>query len=185
MCGGGFWCVKPLASDGLSLRTYFHYSPSSGVCTELDPSSYSDCEPDSNCTFSSAKECYSVCGKEEKAVQTCADTKYGCCGDGVTIRQGQGGCPDEAAPSKSGGGGKEGGHWGLITSGVCGVLVLLGLVAVIGLSTYTYRRRQRHRNRWYIHEVLQMYDGGDSSDSGDASDSSWDDPEHKNLFDRL
>ena len=30
-----------------------------------------------------------------------------------------------------------------------------------------------------------MYDGGDSSDSGDASDSSWDDPEHKNLFDRL
>jgi hypothetical protein len=92
---------------------------------------------------------------------------------------------DEAAPSKSGGGGKEGGHWGLITSGVCGVLVLLGLVAVIGLSTYTYRRRQRHRNRWYIHEVLQMYDGGDSSDSGDASDSSWDDPEHKNLFDRL
>ena len=37
----------------------------------------------------------------------------------------------------------------------------------------------------YIHEVLQMYDGGDSSDSGAASDSSWDDPEHKNLFDRL
>ena len=95
MCGGGFWCIKPLASDGLSLRTYFHYSPSSGLCTELDPSSYSDCEPASNCTFSSAKECCSVCGKEEKAVQTCADTKYGCCGDGVTIRQGQGGCPGE------------------------------------------------------------------------------------------
>ena len=37
----------------------------------------------------------------------------------------------------------------------------------------------------YIHEVLQMYDGGESSDSGAASDSSWDDPEHKNLFDRL
>ena len=38
----------------------------------------------------------------------------------------------------------------------------------------------------YIHEVLQMYDGGDSSDSGAASDnSSWDDPENKNLFDRL
>lgn len=37
----------------------------------------------------------------------------------------------------------------------------------------------------YIHEVLQMYDGGDSSDSG--ADSSWDevDPEHKNLFDHL
>lgn len=37
----------------------------------------------------------------------------------------------------------------------------------------------------YIHEVLQMNDGGESSDSGAATDSSWDDPEHKNLFDRL
>ena len=37
----------------------------------------------------------------------------------------------------------------------------------------------------YIHEVLQMYDAGESSDSGAASDSSWDDPEHKNLFDHL
>ena len=37
----------------------------------------------------------------------------------------------------------------------------------------------------YIHEVLQMYDGGDSSESGADTDSSWDDPEHKNLFDRL
>lgn len=37
----------------------------------------------------------------------------------------------------------------------------------------------------YIHEVLQMYEGGESSDSGAASDSSWDDPEHKNMFDHL
>ena len=30
-----------------------------------------------------------------------------------------------------------------------------------------------------------MYDGGDSSESEICSDTSLDDPEHKNLFDRL
>jgi hypothetical protein len=144
------------------------------------------CVPAANCTFSSADECYSLCGEGKKSMEACAGTDYGCCGDGVTVREGEGGCPEESDTATAGqGGGNSGVHWGLIMSGVCGVVVLLGLVAVVGLSTYAYRQRHRNKHRWYIHEVLQMYDAGESSDSGAASDSSWDDPEHKNLFDHL
>ena len=52
---------------------------------------------------------------------------------------------DAAAGGKGEGGGV---HWGLIASGVCGAVLLLGLVAVVGLSTYAYRQRHRNRHRW-------------------------------------
>lgn len=39
-------------------------------------------------------------------------------------------------------------HWGLVASGVCGIVLLLGLVAVVGLSMYAYRQRHKNRHRW-------------------------------------
>ena len=51
--------------------------------------------PAANCTFSSADECYSLCGEGKKSMEACAGTDYGCCGDGVTVREGEGGCPGE------------------------------------------------------------------------------------------
>lgn len=43
-------------------------------------------------------------------------------------------------------------HWDVITSGVCGAVLLVGLVAVVGLSTYAYRQRNRSRQRWWVVE---------------------------------
>ena len=97
MCSGRFWCAARLPSDRVSTNAYFHYTPKSGVCEELDPASYSHCVPAANCTFSSARECYSVCGAEKKSMPACEHTTYGCCGDGVTIRQGETGCPGESS----------------------------------------------------------------------------------------
>ena len=57
----------------------------------------------------------------------------------------------EAAASEEGGGGGGGDstvHWSVVMSGVCGAVLLLGLVAVVGLSTYAYRHRHRARQRW-------------------------------------
>ena len=52
------------------------------------------------------------------------------------------------AATTGGKGERSGVHWGLITSGVSGAVLLLGLVAVVGLATYAYRQRQRNRHRW-------------------------------------
>lgn len=80
----------------MAVRTYFHYMPNSGVCVKVD---HGSCIPAPNCSFSSAEECASVCGDGEKSVETCAGTEYGCCGDGVTVRQGDGGCPGKPCGS--------------------------------------------------------------------------------------
>lgn len=55
----------------------------------------------------------------------------------------------EAAASEDGRDDKDNGsHWSIITSAVCGGVLLLGFVAVVTLSTYAYRQRHRNRNRW-------------------------------------
>ena len=97
MCNGWLWCeTRNLTNRVGEESSYFHYVPSSGACEELKTISKLGCVPAANCTFPSAKECYRVCGGEKKRVHTCADSEYGCCGDGVTARQGQGGCPGES-----------------------------------------------------------------------------------------
>jgi hypothetical protein len=148
LCSGQFWCAVELRHDPKEVRTYFHYIPSSGLCVQVTQEE-GRCVPAANCTFSSADECYSLCGEGKKSMEACAGTDYGCCGDGVTVREGEGGCPEESDTATAGqGGGNSGVHWGLIMSGVCGVVVLLGLVAVVGLSTYAYRQRHRNKHRW-------------------------------------
>lgn len=55
---------------------------------------------------------------------------------------------EESAASTRNSGGNKGVHWGLISSGVCGAVLLLSVVAVVGLATYTYRQRHKKRHRW-------------------------------------
>lgn len=170
ICSGVFWCADPVPSDPtLVTATYFHYDPSSGLCSQLRQDE-AGCVPAANCSFTSVDECYRVCGEGKKSGDGCRATEHGCCRDGVTVREGEGRCPgeyvhwricgcvcimstvslsgeSEAANARTSGG-KNGVHWGLISSGVCGAVLLLTLVAVVGLATYTYRQRHKNRQRW-------------------------------------
>ena len=94
LCSGSFWCEAKKSPDTVEVVEYFQYHPSTGLCVKVDAIS-SDCVPANNCTFSSTEECYRVCGKSKKSMSACANTQYGCCGDGVTVREGTGedGCP--------------------------------------------------------------------------------------------
>ena len=94
LCSGQFWCAAGLSRDSGEVRTYFYYTPSSGLCVQVGQDE-GGCVPAANCTFSSADECYSLCGEGKKSMETCTNTEYGCCGDGVTVRKGEGACPGE------------------------------------------------------------------------------------------
>ena len=94
LCSGQFWCSVEPRHVPEEVRSYFHYTPSSGLCVQVKQGD-GGCVPASNCTFSSAAECYSLCGGKKKSMGACASTTYGCCGDGVTVREGEGGCPGE------------------------------------------------------------------------------------------
>lgn len=89
-CSGRLWCV-PQSSDRPTLSlVYYHYSPDSKSCLQVDPG----CIPDSNCSFSSAGECQSFCiAERSQKVGGCESTRYGCCGDGITANDGHNSCP--------------------------------------------------------------------------------------------
>lgn len=94
MCSGRLWCAVQVPSNPVVVRTSFQYVPGSGLCVQLEQDKVG-CVPAANCSFSSADECYSVCGEGRKNMKGCEGTEYGCCGDGVTVREGERGCPGE------------------------------------------------------------------------------------------
>ena len=89
-CSGRLWCTVHSSSDAVVAQAYFHYSPDSGLCVQVA----ADCLPASNCSFSSVDGCHSVCGEGRSTIGGCGSTKYGCCVDGVTVRE-EGNCPGE------------------------------------------------------------------------------------------
>ena len=179
------WCLAaPSSATHLSGKSeYFYYSPESHGCQRVE----AGCAPAANCSFTSRQECHSVCiTARAHVIGGCESTKYGCCGDGVTVNDGQNNCPgtcprilgrsfysspwsflyplhnqrsfivhcvppsvgEAESTASSAGQPSIGVHWGLLASGVCGAVLLLGVVTVVGLSTFAYRKRHRNRQRW-------------------------------------
>ena len=155
-------------SDQSESGTYYYYIRSSRDCEAVPASCV---QPYSNCSFTSLEECQTTC----RHIGGCESTPYGCCTEGGVARAADGTCPgenvgmklplcarltcivcwlilspdeEEAAGGQSSN--SSGVRWDLLATGICGTVLLLGAVAVIGIVTYVYKHkaRQRHRRRY-------------------------------------
>ena len=158
-----------------SATNLFFYNQDKGVCESLP----SNCNQYANCSFRTLEDCQTQC--KPVILGGCHSTRQGCCSDGQTAKTEDGKCPDDArapdTPSNSPV------RWDLIAAGICGTVLLLAVVALVGIATYAYRHKQKRRQRRYIQDVLQLYN--DTSEDSYSDGSVDDNPESNNLFDRL
>ena len=83
-------------ADSAVAQVYFHYSPEDGLCQDVADVDPHCLLPAHNCTFRSVDECQVTCGTgagHSSVIGGCAGTRYGCCGDGVTVKASDSSCP--------------------------------------------------------------------------------------------